>query len=127
MEIQTRVILSVLSGLATAFTAKKKGQNPYLWLGIGLVLGAFGVFGFFFVPSAKKRGVKSKQRRAKERYLIGPIDRFWHYVDISGNPEGPVSHTALSRALREGKINEKTLIWHDQMKDWKELKNFLLE
>lgn len=123
MDVSTMVLLSLVSGATTAYIAKRKGQNPYLWLAIGLLLGAFGVFAFFFLPTAKK--ARRKRRTLQERYLIGPIDRFWYYVDKDGNPIGPMSHTALSRAFREGKINQKTLVWHDQMKDWKEVESFL--
>ncbi len=44
----------------------------------------------------------------------------WYY-EWQEQPFGPVSKETVSDALRSGKINQNTLVWHEGMPDWKPL------
>ncbi len=44
----------------------------------------------------------------------------WYY-ESNQQPFGPVSKETVAEALKEGKINESTLVWREGMSEWKRL------
>jgi len=40
------------------------------------------------------------------------------YVAIKGKQHGPASHEDIARLFREGKISERSYLWHDQLPSW---------
>ena len=116
------IIFATLFGLASAFFAHKRKKNPYTWLLIGFFFGIFGLFAIFFLPSKKRRRRKAPIQREKTvPSLLGPIDKFWYYLDPTHQKIGPISHSALTKALREGQISQTTYVWHENLTDWKKV------
>jgi len=45
----------------------------------------------------------------------------WHYAADNGQQFGPISDAELETLLRDGKINQSTLVWHAGQADWQPL------
>jgi hypothetical protein len=112
-------IAALIAGLGSAYLAHKRGRNPLLWFAIGTLFGIFGVFALFFAPTQKKKPA------APVWVIDGPKDKFWYYVDPNRATQGPISHDALTLAWKEGKITPATFVWHEDLTDWKLLKDTL--
>jgi hypothetical protein len=119
----TMWIASLVVGCFSAYFARKRGQNPYVWFLIGFLLGVFGVMTFFF---ASRRG-KKKEAAPTERplFIDGPTDKFWYYLGIENKQEGPMSRDALDLAWKNGKVSDTTYVWHEDLSDWKPLRELL--
>ena len=52
---------------------------------------------------------------------------FWDYVDSSNKQLGPMSFKALQNAAEEGKISNKTFVWHEKLTEWKSYEDVLKE
>ena len=42
----------------------------------------------------------------------------WYYVE-DGKQAGPITEIDLKTLVRLGTINDKTLVWHEGLADWK--------
>jgi S1-C subfamily serine protease len=45
----------------------------------------------------------------------------WHYVDSSGNQQGPIDSANLAALLQRGAITESTLVWRAGLANWVEV------
>lgn len=117
------LIRAVVFGLIAAYLAYRRKKNPYLWFTIGFLLGVPGICAIFFLPFKKgKKRRRAAAARAQAKPLLsipGPIDKFWYYLDPEHKQMGPMSHSALSKALHHGDISEATYVWNEEMADWK--------
>ncbi len=115
-------------GALTAYFAHKRQKNPYKWFFIGFFFGVLGLFAVFFSPSKKKKRrapVHSEMQKIAPLVPLirGPVDKFWYYLDPSHEQHGPISHTALTSAFKEGKISLSTYVWNEEMAEWKVLQD----
>ena len=123
-------ISAIIFGLLTAYFSYKRKKNPYLWFLIGFFLGIVGLFAILYSPSRgktrrAKRG-KSPTKQPQERLLPslpGPLDKFWYYLDPAHNQVGPMSHSAITKALHQGQISKATYVWNEEMSEWKKLED----
>jgi hypothetical protein len=117
------VLFAAFVGILSAFFAHRTDRNPYLWFFIGFFFGIFGVFAILFAskPSAKKQ----QEKKEPSFRIDGPTHKFWYYLDTASTQHGPMSHEALTRAWREGKINLSTYVWHEELPKWTLLKETL--
>lgn len=113
---------AALIGTISAYLAFKRGKNPYLWFFIGFLFGIFGIFAIFFTSPKKAPALTPKQPVFR---IEGPSDKFWYYLDPSNTQQGPMSRDAVNAAWKEGKINLSTYVWHEELPDWKPLKETL--
>lgn len=120
------LVFSFLIGILSAYLAQKRGKNPYFWFAIGMVFGIFGIFAIFFAD-AKKKPAATAVKPAPVFTIHGPADKFWYYLDPANQQQGPMSRDALSIAWKEGKIDLATYVWHEELPDWKPLKETLKE
>lgn len=120
------IIVGFIMAGISSFLASKRGRNPYAWFAIGFFFGIFGIFAAFFA-SSKKKSPQEKQQEPKVPILKidGPQDKFWYYLDPTHTQQGPMSKDALTLALKQGKVNLSTFVWHEEMSDWKPLKDSL--
>jgi len=118
-------LMAGLFGLCSAYLAHRGGRNPYKWFFIGALFGIFGLAILFVIPRMKKEASQSKTIPLPE--INGPADKLWYYLDPSQEQQGPMSHHALTSALRQGKISLSTYVWHEDLGDWKVLKEFVKE
>lgn len=117
------IIASVVIGAVSAYLGHKRGRNPYLWFAIGFFFGIFGIFTIIFATSRKQP--EPEEKREPVFTIQGPINKFWYYLDASHKQQGPMSHNALTAAWRSGEIDSSTYVWHEEMPEWKPLKETL--
>lgn len=126
IPISPLMIVSALAiGVLSAYLARKRGRNPYAWFSIGFLFGIFGIFAIFFASAKKKPSPISTTKSEPVFTIQGPIDKFWYYLDPTHQQQGPMSRDALSAAWKEGKVGLSTFVWHEEMTDWKPLKETL--
>ncbi len=121
----TSLLIAAAIGTLSAYIAHRRGRNPYAWFFVGFIFGVLGIMAIFFAPFGKKKGVAVPVAAKPEPVIQGPKDKFWYYLDGSNQQQGPMSHDALTAAWKEGKVNLSTLIWHEDLTDWKALKETL--
>lgn len=115
------VLFSIISGLImgsiTAYLAYRQKRDIRFWFMLGFVLGIFGILAFFFMPKQPPKEVPGPT-------IQGPVDKLWYYLDGAQQQKGPMSFDALSRALKEKKISLENYVWHEELPEWKLLKEF---
>ncbi len=126
------VLLCVLLGLACYRSALIRGRNPYLWFGIGLLFGIFGLITLFLLPpvrhklavvaSAAPKTLKTPPLEALHETHAGKL---WYYLDLQNTQYGPMSLNALGNAWLEGKVNLTTYVWHEDLTEWRPLADVL--
>lgn len=113
------IAIAPIIGAFSAYLAYRRGRNPYLWFIVGFLFGVFGIFAIFFATGPKK----AKIPPLEPIYTIqGPTDKFWYYLDPTHQQQGPMSREALANAWKEGKIDLSTYVWHEELPEWKPLK-----
>jgi hypothetical protein len=126
-SLPVHLLIAVLVGFLSAHIATRRGRNPYFWFSIGFLFGIFGILAIFLIPNPKKKPQPSPPppRVEPKPYIDGPIDRFWYYLDGANRQQGPMSHNALTKAWKTGEIASSTLVWHEELADWKELQELV--
>jgi hypothetical protein len=109
----------------SSYLAHKRGRNPYAWFAISFLFVMFGIFVVFFAAHKKKKTALPEQTEVPILHIDGPTDKFWYYLDPSHTQKGPISKDALTTALKEGQVDLSTYVWHEEMTDWKLLKDTL--
>jgi hypothetical protein len=119
------IISAILFGLIATYFAIRRKRNPYLWFVIGFFFGMIGLFAIFLSPSKKKTASQKNEPSDKEVNPLpifpGPLDKFWYYLDPSHQQIGPMSHSAIEKALHQGLISQTTYVWNEDMSDWKKI------
>jgi hypothetical protein len=119
------LFFSLLFGLSTAWFAHNRGRNPYLWFSLGFLFGLLGVLAFFF-PLTSQRKSREVVPEIPQPYIEGPRDAFWYYLDEERQQKGPMSFDAFSRIWRRGEMPPTTLVWHEQLEEWKPLQELIV-
>ncbi len=119
------VLSALVMGSISAYLAYKRKRNPYACFAIGFLFGIFGIFAIFFAGGGKKKSVQVPPVPQPIFKIEGPSDKFWYYLDPSHQQQGPMSRDALTLAWKEGKVDLATYVWHEEMTDWKPLKDTL--
>jgi hypothetical protein len=117
------IVGGLIMGAISAYLAHKREKNPYKWFVIGFLFGIFGVFAFFFATERKKQTNPVVAQPILK--IQGPIDKFWYYIDPLRQQQGPMSRDALNLAWKEGKVDLSTYVWHEDLPEWKPLKETL--
>ncbi len=119
------LITSAIVGALSAYVAHRRGLNPYAWFALGFLFGIFGVFAIFFAGKSKPQ---TPPVAVEPTFIIdGPSDKFWYYLDPQNERQGPMSREAITHAWKSGKVNLATYVWHEELAEWKPLKNCLKE
>ncbi len=121
----TVLIASGVMGLLSGYLAYRRERNPYLWFLIGFGLTMAGIVPIFFAPLLKKRKNRVATQLQPQPYLKGPKNKFWYFVDKSRTQQGPLSYDAIFRAWKEQTISLETLVWHEDLNDWKPLQKLI--
>ena len=119
-------VSATVMGSISAFLAYKRKRNPYLWFALGFFFGIFGIFAIFFFGPKKKPAPLDLSPLEPPLSISGPTDKFWYYLDPAHEQQGPMSHDALTKAFKEGVIGPATYVWHEEMPEWKPLKETLV-
>ncbi len=123
MEISPLIWVGAIAmGTLSAYLAHQRGKRPLLWFVLGFLFGIFGLFALFF--TSKKKSIPSPTP-APLPSIPGPIDKHWYYLDTTHQQQGPMSHSALTAALHQGKLTPATLVWHEDLPTWQPLQQIL--
>ncbi|MBM3183849.1 MAG: DUF4339 domain-containing protein [Chlamydiae bacterium] len=119
------LIIAFFTGLLGLYFARKRGRNPYAWFFIGFFFGVLGVMVIFFAPNPKKKSasVAETPKEVPLPTIQGPSDKFWYYLDPTHQQIGPMSFEALKTAWQDGKVSLTTYVWHEELPEWKLLKD----
>lgn len=119
-------------GAVSAFLAKKRGKNPFLWFFLGMLFGIFGlIFLFFSQPTKAHRapaeGLKSDPNTIDITPNVSADAKktFWYYLGAENAQKGPMSFEGILREFREGLISRDTLVWNETLENWQPLRDFL--
>lgn len=131
-------LMWLVFGALSAYFAKIRGKNPYLWFFLGMLFGIFGLLFLIFAPrgktvSATRQGASGQRQSQEEAQTIDvtpPYDpkyneKFWYYLDAQNNQFGPMSFDALYRLFKEGLVTKQTYVWNESFEEWQFLGNFL--
>jgi hypothetical protein len=123
MSLTLHLCIAAIVGIISATIAGRRGRNPYFWFAIGFLFGILGLLAIFIAPAPKKSEPPAQAEPLP--YIDGPIDRFWYYLDEARRQQGPMSHNALTQAWKKGQIPPTTLVWHEDLPNWKELQELI--
>lgn len=132
-------VLKILFAFLVASLAQRQGRSPYLWFGLGLFFGMFGLFPLFFIPPKGRKGGRRSagkaplRRKSPRRAALaeaplriqGPVDKHWYYVDEANAQQGPMSFHAFCKAFREKRVLPSSYVWHEELADWKPLQELI--
>lgn len=116
-------------GSISAYLAKKRGKNPYLWFFLGTLFGVFGVLFLYFAP--KDQAARPKTDDTTPTVDITPKvsesdkEKFWYYLDPENKQMGPMSYDGLLRNYGDGTITKDTHVWNENYDEWKPLSDLL--
>jgi len=116
----------LIFGVTSAYMAKTRGKNPYLWFFLGMFLGVFGILFLFFGP-------KTKKNQGPTTIDITPQfdpshrEKLWYYLAGDNQQHGPMSFDALLRALRDGKVSKNSFVWNETLENWQPFSDFFSE
>ena len=108
----------------SAYYAKERGRNPYIWFFIGFLGSLPGLLILFILPRKTAKKTEEPALANQENLsssLKPPVGSspFWYYLDPSNQQLGPMSFHALEEAWREGKVTLQTYVWNETMENWK--------
>lgn len=129
------LILWVALGFACSYYAKQQGRSPYLWFGIGLLLGLFGLLILLSLPYFARMRLANKQNKLaltkkpitnlplappSLKELAEPVhlEKLWYYLQTDNAQAGPMSFQALERDWHQGKVKSDTFIWNETLSEW---------
>ncbi|MBI3211134.1 MAG: DUF4339 domain-containing protein [Simkania negevensis] len=127
MYIFLSMISGFIFGIICSYVAIKRGRNQIRWFVGGCLFGLLALLFLYLLPPVSKR----KQREEKtpnyllfpseeERALFHPFQKkLWYYLDHESKQYGPMSFDALKKGWNEGKVQEKTYLWNEDLENWK--------
>ena len=121
------LIGACIIGSLAAYLSYRRGKNPYLWFFIGFFFGLLGIMAIFFAPFSKKKLPPAPAQAVPVFSIPGPTDKFWYYLDSSRQQQGPMSHHALVSAWKKGSVTLSTLVWNEELPEWKPLQELVVK
>jgi hypothetical protein len=122
---------SLLLGLIIAFMcshfAKKRGRNPLHWFIWGALFGVFALVTLFLLPLKKRAASVAAPLPASAPspllQVAAPtqMGKLWYYLDQQRQQCGPVSFDGLNKQWADGKLQLHSLVWNDELENWKRL------
>ena len=128
LDIQTTLLVSSAAGLISSYLAYRRGKSPIFWFCIGVLFGFFGVFALFFSANGKKQRAVAPvviQTFEPKPFLVGPVNKFWYYLDASHTQIGPLSYQGMTKAWQKGTLPLTALVWHEDLSQWTPLKELI--
>jgi len=114
----------LIFGAASAYMARSRGKNPYLWFVLGMLFGVFGILFLLFGPKAHKTSQDPNTIDITPQFDPKHKEHLWYYLDSENHQHGPMSLDALVGALRQGKVSDKTFVWNESLENWKPFGEF---
>ena len=146
-SLYSAAVIWVIIGLISAFIARKKGRNPFLWFVIGTFFSILGLLFLILLPKEKTpeeksalapvRSMNSESALPAEEGFHDPTppakrikpntDLAWHYIyekDDVIEVRGPFFIDQLRKELISNRLSTETYVWNDELLDWTQLKEF---
>lgn len=131
LNIFTFVISPLLFGYGCSQIAQKKGRNTIFWFIIGAFFGLLALILIALLPPLGKKLLNSNSIHAPTPRTLPPLTpifpshegKLWYYLDLTKQQFGPMSLDRLSREWHEKKIEDATLVWNEELTDWKPLRD----
>ena len=120
--IEIFIYVGTMMGALASYLAHKRGKNPYFWFVMGFLMGLTGIF-FLFLASRKK--VSAEKAVAPSLPPDRMLFKFWYYLDSNNSQLGPVSSLFLHSLWKEGKVEDETYVWNEDLKDWVRFKEII--
>ena len=126
IQLVSVLCTSALFGLTAAYLAHLRQKNPYFWFFMGFIFGLLGLMILFlsYLQDNKAKAAESPPP-LPQPYLEGPIDRYWYYLSAAHEQQGPMSFEALTQAWKRGEISLGSLVWHEELPEWKPLQELI--
>lgn len=132
-------LMWLVFGALSAYFAKARGKNPYLWFFLGMLFGIFGLLFLIFSPKNKTAPAARQAQGARQNTsaeetptidIIPPYDpkyneKFWYYLDGQNMQFGPMSFDALFRLYQQGSVSKQTYVWNESFEEWQNLGSFI--
>ncbi len=120
-------LIGIAFGLYLARKAVRIGKNRNFWFLIGFFFGIYGVIAFWI----SKRNLKKQPQKPSSPKPVEPLIRyseaFWYYLDEAKATIGPMSHSRINQLFQEGILHAKTLVWNEELENWKSLEELTQE
>lgn len=110
------LLIGALIGALTAYLAKGRGRDPFIWFFIGMLFGIFGLIALYIVPS---HAAEEEPPPEVEVYPDTAYDQHdWFYLDKERKSQGPFSFQDFKEEYNKENF---TLIWNETFTEWKKL------
>jgi hypothetical protein len=117
--------MGIVMGSITAYYAKQKNKDPFIWFFVGFLFGMLGLLSLFIISNFQaKREAQNQPPPAPKPVAPAVPQKFWYYLDQENRQFGPVSFDALNSAWKEGKITVNTFVWNEDLDGWKPFEQF---
>jgi len=130
------LFLQISFGVICAFIAQKRARNPLVWFLGGLFFSFLALIALFILPpvdSNKENNIEVVENLKEIQELESIEDndeempsersnKLWYYLDENNKQSGPMTLQALINEWKDEKLKENTLVWNEEMSDWKPLK-----
>ena len=117
------ILVATLFGLMCAYVAKKTDRNPMLWFPVGILGGIFALVTILYLSNKELRPETPVAVPEKENKNLP--HKMWYYLDEDQKQYGPVSSYCVHQELKDKKIDLQTLVWNEDLDDWKKLEDFI--
>ncbi len=119
------LFMGIVMGSITAYYAKQKNKDPFIWFFVGFLFGMLGLLSLFIISNFQaKREAQNQPPPAPKPVAPAVPQKFWYYLDQENRQFGPVSFDALNSAWKEGKITVNTFVWNEDLDGWKPFEQF---
>lgn len=124
-------LMWIVFGALSAYLAKTRGKNPYLWFFLGMLFGIFGLLFLFFAPKQRRQAQTAGTAQDANTIDISPPfdpkynEKFWYYLDPENQQHGPMSFDALYRLYCETTLSKQTYVWNESLESWKPFEEFI--
>jgi hypothetical protein len=139
MKIFIHLILIIaiwtLVGLATAYFARQRGRDPYIWFAIGVCFGVLGLLLLILLPSVSEGETRPQDDQTPQPPVIieaAPAEaachhdyliKEWFCIDKAHQNLGPMHFNLLKTLWKDGKVDSHTFVWCEGMPEWKRIEN----
>jgi len=123
-------VISILSGLLfgglCSNLAGKKGRGSLFWFSLGFFFGVFSLIALYFLPAKEMEADEPtlvKPPTSEEKPLPTMTEKLWYYLDQAHRRHGPMSFERLQKSWREGYAQARTLVWNEELNEWKKIED----
>ena len=124
------ILSAIFLGYGCSQIARRQGRNPTIWFILGVLFGLLALIVIALLPASKQKRAETQTTPEPKLVSLKTLieshtGKLWYYLGSDQTQFGPMSLDALSREWREGKVSEKTLVWNEELTEWKQVTEIL--